>query len=60
MKQGSEVEIPSEEKLAAEQAQKEKDSGCDKHGHVPVGWTGSVYCELCGKFLYNDNDEDDV
>lgn len=27
--------------------------------HLPIGWLGPVYCELCGMWLYDEESLDD-
>jgi len=29
---------------------------CTPKGHLPIGWTGEVYCENCGELLYSATD----
>lgn len=39
------------ERGRVEQAEKRKLHDCETDGHLPIGWTGTVYCELCSKAI---------
>ncbi len=32
---------------------------CEYEGHLPIGWTDDVWCELCGENLITGNISDD-